>query len=105
MTKKKKVIVVGSGNAALCAGIAALESGAEVLMVEKANEKEAGGNSRYTAGAMRFVYNSNEELIPLLLNPEDEKLPKTDFGTYSKERFQDDLLGSNDGLPLSLHQR
>ncbi|MEM8888223.1 MAG: FAD-binding protein, partial [Bacteroidota bacterium] len=71
---KKKVLIVGSGNAALCAGIAALEKGAEVFIVEKASEKEAGGNSRYTAGAMRFVYNSHEDLMPLLLNPEDEKL-------------------------------
>lgn len=104
MTKKKKVLVVGSGNAALCAGIAALEKGADVLIVEKANEKEAGGNSRYTAGAMRFVYNSYEDLVPLLLNLDDEKLPNTDFGTYPKEKFQEDLLGFNNGLPLSLHQ-
>jgi|GEM_PF-4051382 len=34
----KQVIVVGSGNAALCAGIAALEAGAQVLMLEKADE-------------------------------------------------------------------
>jgi hypothetical protein len=52
----KKVVIAGSGNAALCAGIAALEQGAEALILEKANANEAGGNSRYTAGAMRFVY-------------------------------------------------
>ena len=103
--KKKKVIIVGSGNAALCAGIAALEKGAEVLMIEKANEKEAGGNSRYTAGAMRFVYNSNEDLMPLLLHPDEERIPKTNFGSYSKEKFQQDLLGFNEGRSLSLHQQ
>ena len=100
----KKIIVVGSGNAALSAGIAALEKGAQVTIVEKANEAEAGGNSRYTAGAMRFVYNSNEELLPLLLDPEDEKIVITEFGQYTKEKFQEDLLGFNDGRPLSLHQ-
>lgn len=100
----KKVIVVGSGNAALCAGIAALEKGATVTIIEKANEAEAGGNSRYTAGAMRFVYNSNEEIMPLLLNPNDERIPNTEFGTYTKEKFQKDLLSFNDGKPLSLHQ-
>lgn len=102
--KKKKVIVVGSGNAALCAGIAALEKGAEVLIIEKANEEEAGGNSRYTAGAMRFVYNSNEDLLPLLLDPTADKVAITEFGSYPKEKFQTDLLGFNDGRPLSLHQ-
>lgn len=41
----KKVFVVGSGNAALCAGIAALEAGADVLMLEKADAALAGGNT------------------------------------------------------------
>lgn len=104
MEKKYNVIVVGSGNAALCAGIAALEKGASVLIVEKATEEEMGGNSRYTAGAMRFVYNSNEDLLPLLLNPQDEKIAITEFGAYPKEKFQNDLLGFNDGRPLSMHQ-
>ena len=99
-----KVIVVGSGNAALCAGIAALEVGAEVLIIEKASIEEMGGNSRYTAGAMRFVYNTNEDLLPLLLDPEDPKISKTEFGSYTKEKFQKDLLGFNEGRPLSLHQ-
>ncbi|MEM7103878.1 MAG: FAD-dependent tricarballylate dehydrogenase TcuA [Bacteroidota bacterium] len=101
----KKVIIVGSGNAALCAGIAALEKGANVTMIEKAEEQQAGGNSRYTAGAMRFVYNSNEDLHPLLANPDDERIPITEFGTYTAEKFGSDLLHFNDGRALSLHQK
>ena len=50
----RKVLIIGSGNAALCAGISALEQGAEVLILEAASVEEAGGNSKYTAGAMRF---------------------------------------------------
>ena len=45
----KKLIIVGSGNAALCAGISALEKGADVKILEKANEYLAGGNTKYTA--------------------------------------------------------
>ena len=33
-----KVIIAGTGNAALCAALAALENGADVLMLEKADE-------------------------------------------------------------------
>ncbi len=98
------VIVVGSGNAALCAAIAAREAGAEVLVIEKAKEDLAGGNSKYTAGAMRFAYNSNEELMPLLSDPEDPRLPDTEFGSYTVEKFATDLLGFNDGRPLSSEQ-
>ena len=47
------VIVVGAGNAAFCAALAAREQGARVLMLEAAPEEASGGNSRFTAGAIR----------------------------------------------------
>jgi len=50
----KQVIVVGSGNAALCAGIAALEGGAQV------------------------PYDGAADLLPLLKDPDDPRLEKTD---------------------------
>ena len=67
---QKKVIIVGSGNAALSAGIAALEKGAEVTIYEKADKNMAGGNTKYTAGAMRFAYESGDQLMDLLKNLE-----------------------------------
>ena len=100
----KKVVIVGSGNAAMSAGIAALEAGADVLMLEKATEELAGGNTKYTAGAMRFAYESSEELIPLLTNPHDKRISRTDFGSYTQQKFSDDLLGFNEGRPLSAEQ-
>ncbi|MEM1075695.1 MAG: FAD-dependent tricarballylate dehydrogenase TcuA [Pseudomonadota bacterium] len=101
---QKNVIVVGSGNSAMSAGIAALEAGASVLMLEKATPDLAGGNTKYTAGAMRFAYNASEELLPLLSNPEDERIARTDFGQYTKDKFASDLLGFNDGQPLTVEQ-
>jgi tricarballylate dehydrogenase len=95
------ILVVGSGNAALCAGIAALERGAKVLIVEKADKKEAYGNSRYTAGAMRFAYDSYADLKPLLKNPDDERLPMSDFGSYPKEKFLSDLKYFNEDQPIT----
>jgi tricarballylate dehydrogenase len=97
----KRVVIAGSGNAALCAGIAALEQGAEALIVEKADADEAGGNSRYTAGAMRFAYRSSDELLPLLRDPANEKLERTDFGSYARTDFAKDLQAFNDGKPLN----
>ena len=47
------VIVIGGGNAAFCAALSARESSQRVLVLERAPEAEAGGNSRFTAGAMR----------------------------------------------------
>ncbi|MFQ5426872.1 MAG: FAD-dependent oxidoreductase, partial [Gaiellales bacterium] len=99
------VLVVGSGNAGLCAAIAALRAGADVLILEKAEETLAGGNSRYTAGAMRFAYDDASDLLPLLADPDDPRLEATDFGSYPEDRFAGDLLGFNDGRPLSPEQR
>ena len=105
MQTDREVVVVGSGNAALCAAIAAKEKGRDVLIIEKAKPDLAGGNSKYTAGAMRFVYQKNEDLIPLLQDPHDPRIADTDFGQYSAEKFEADLLGFNDGRPLSAEQK
>lgn len=101
----KSVIIAGTGNAALCAAIAALENGAQVTLLEKADEALAGGNTKYTAGAMRFAYDGSADLMPLLRNPDDARLPHTDFGSYTVEKFGADLLGFNDGRPLSEEQQ
>ncbi|MDN5788837.1 MAG: FAD-dependent tricarballylate dehydrogenase TcuA [Pseudorhodobacter sp.] len=42
------IVVVGGGNAALCAAITAAESGAKVLILESAPKSYRGGNSRHT---------------------------------------------------------
>ena len=60
------VLVIGAGNAAFCAALAARERGASVLMLERAPEDEAGGNSRFTAGALRFAYDGVEDLRALM---------------------------------------
>ena len=56
------VVVVGAGNAAFCAALAARENGASVLVLERAPEDECGGNSRFTAGAFRCVYDGVDDL-------------------------------------------
>jgi tricarballylate dehydrogenase len=84
------VIIVGGGNAALCAALSAREFAQNVLVLERAPEEEAGGNSRFTAGLMRVVYNGVDELKKLIDLSEDE-LARTDFGAYTTEQFLDDM--------------
>ena len=85
------VIVVGGGNAAFCAALAAAEQGVSVLVLERAPEDEAGGNSRFTAGAFRCVYDGVEDLRKLMPDLSDEEVSKSDFGTYTEEKFFDDM--------------
>ncbi len=84
------VIVVGGGNAALCAALSAAESAKKVLVLERAPEEESGGNSRFTAGLMRVVYNGVDDLKQVIeLSPEE--IARSDFGTYTEEQFFDDM--------------
>jgi tricarballylate dehydrogenase len=86
------VIVVGAGNAAGCAALAAKDAGAEkVVMLERAPEDEAGGNTRFTAGAMRVVYDGVED-IQKLVELSDQEIEDTDFGTYTSDQFFDDIF-------------
>lgn len=88
----KDVIVIGAGNAALCAALAASEHGSRVLVLERAPEEENGGNSRFTAGAMRFAYDGVEDLKQLMPDLSSEEIETTDFGTYTEDQFFDDMF-------------
>jgi tricarballylate dehydrogenase len=85
------VIVVGGGNAAFCAALAAQEQGAKVVILEAAPEDEAGGNSRFTAGSIRVVYNGVEDIKKLVPDLTQAEIDTTDFGTYTADQFFDDM--------------
>src|SRR3990172_8918030 len=84
------VIVVGKGNAALCAALSAREQGARVAMLEAASVDESGGNSRFAGGVMRFAYDSVKDLQRVTDIPEDE-VHNTDWESNTKDQFYDDL--------------
>lgn len=86
-----KVIVVGAGNAAFSAAVAAQEQGASVIVLERASKEEAGGNTRFTAGAIRCVYDGVEDLRRLMPDLTDDEIARTDFGSYSEADFFDDM--------------
>jgi tricarballylate dehydrogenase len=69
------VLVIGGGNAALCAAITARRAGARVLLLESASRAERGGNSRHT----RNVRYAHERASGYLT------------GSYGEDEFWDDL--------------
>lgn len=85
------VAIVGAGNAALCAALSAAEAGANVVVLEAAPEGERGGNSAYTAGAMRTVYDGVADVRKLVPDIGDEDAKNSDFSSYSFDEFFDDM--------------
>jgi len=85
------VLVVGGGNAALCAALAAADEGARVAVFERAPEEERGGNSAFTAGTMRAVYDGVADIRRIVPDLGDEEVRTTDFGSYSASQFFDDM--------------
>jgi tricarballylate dehydrogenase len=90
LTKQYDALVVGGGNAALCAAIAARCEGASVLVLEAAPKFYRGGNTRHTRN-IRCAHDSATETLT---------------GPYSEEELFDDLLrvtGGETDVPLAKH--
>lgn len=75
-TDAPDVLVIGGGNAALCAAITAAEAGATVTILEAAPKPYRGGNSRHTRN---FRCMHEGPLGPLT-------------GSYSESEYFDDLM-------------
>jgi len=70
------VLVIGGGNAALCAALMAREAGASVLLLEAAPREWRGGNSGHTRN-LRCMHDAPQDVL-------------TD--AYTEEEFWQDLL-------------
>ena len=92
------VVVVGAGNAALCAALAARECGASVLVLEKAPEYFKGGNTYFTGGAIRCAYEGLEDIKTLIPDMSAQEEASIDVGDYPQERFYQDLMRVTEGL-------
>ena len=73
---KTDVLVVGGGNAALCAAMTARETGVKVLLLESAPQHFRGGNSRHTRN-IRYLHERDNDCLS---------------GPYLGDEFWDDLL-------------
>src|SRR6202051_462220 len=76
LARKYDVLVIGGGNAALCAAISARRGGASVLVLEGAPKFYRGGNTRHTRN-MRCAHDAATDILT---------------GPYTEEEFFEDLL-------------
>ena len=76
LTRLYDVLVVGGGNAALCAAVTARQAGCTVLLLEHAPKAMRGGNSRHTRN-LRAMH---------------ERPTATLTDSYPEEEYWDDLL-------------
>ena len=94
----RHVVVVGAGNAALSAALAAAEQGARVSVLEKAPEAERGGNTYFTGGGFRFPYDGLDTIRALIPDLSDAEAATSDVGSYPAPQFRADLAAVSDGL-------
>jgi len=79
--EKYDVIVIGGGNAALCAALSARDAAARVLVLERAPEHMRGGNTRHTRN-LRCSHAAADEYFS---------------GPYSEQEHLQDLIGVTGG--------
>ncbi|MPY96203.1 MAG: FAD-dependent oxidoreductase [Acidimicrobiia bacterium] len=99
MSDQQRVVVVGAGNAALVAALAAHEAGAEVRVLEAATREERGGNSRFSGGIFRTVHDGLASLQPLLHPTNARWLDRVDVASYPRDRFLGDWMATSAGQP------
>ena len=95
------VLVVGGGNAGFSAAVSAVQAGAQdVVVIDKCPEDWAGGNSYFTAGAMRTVHSGLDDLFPIVNNVDSELAKNVDLNPYTTIDFRADMdricLGRSD---------
>ena len=76
------VLVIGGGNAALCAALMAREAGASVMLLESAPREWRGGNSQHTRN-LRCMHDAPQDVL---------------IDAYPEEEYWQDLLKVTGGL-------
>ena len=98
MNNEHDVVVVGAGNAALTAAIAAGEQGAKVVVLEMAPRYFRGGNTYFTGGVIRCAYDGIEDIKAIVPDMSAEEEQSIDVGSYTQDDFYSDLMRVTAGL-------
>lgn len=87
------ILVIGSGNAGFSAAISAAQTTphASIILVDKCPSSWAGGNTYFTAGAMRTVHAGLPDLLPLVNNTSAQQASTIDIPAYTESDFMHDL--------------
>lgn len=86
------ILVLGAGNAALCAALEGAREGASVAVVEAADYDQRGGNTAYTLGVFRVGHNGNEDLNKLWPELSQEEMDLMDIPPYTNDTFYNELM-------------
>ena len=95
------VVVVGFGNAAQSAAFAAHQTGAKVIIIEKAPESKRGGNTWFSHGAQfRHVHNGIPDERLLLPHVPEAEWDRIRIEPYTADDFYSDLMRVTRGRAL-----
>lgn len=99
------VLVIGAGNAGICAAISAAEAGCSVLVVEAAPRDMRGGNTRHTRN-LRAMHDEPTDVLTDRYSFEEyfDDLMRVTKGVTNQKLAEIALRGSAD-LPAWLNQR
>ncbi len=99
------VLVIGAGNAGICAAISAAEAGCSVLVVEAAPRDMRGGNTRHTRN-LRAMHDEPTDVLTdrYLFEEYFDDLMRVTKGVTNQKLAEIALRGSAD-LPAWLNQR
>ena len=98
MATKYDVVVVGAGNAALSAAIAAREISGSVLVLEKAPEFFRGGNTYFTGGIIRFAFNGMDDMQTVIPDMSPTEVASVEVGSYTEDEYYADMMRVTHGL-------
>lgn len=86
------VVIVGAGNAALTAALAAWERGAKIAILEKAPKDLRGGNTRFSGGLFRFAYSSLDDIRPFMPGLSNDEAAHIEVGSYTPDQYYDAVM-------------